>query len=1091
MTSRSENSFNSNFKFLEVDFSLLANIGTSAEFYCFSDPAVSLAKSRLFGEKLTELMFEYHVLMYPEKNDFSNRLRALKYKDILPPTITNLLYTIKDKGNHAVHNNTGTKEEAITILSCTFKVAKWVQGVYGKSKIDLEKISFIEPENHDVRHALQLLSKEFYKLEKEFAELKSKHETAKKQLSDAETKKLKEKAVLIASKIELDESETRIIIDRQLKDAGWEVDTQILNFKKNKTLPEKGKNLAIAEWPVGKLWADYALFCGLEFIGIIEAKKKGKDVISDLSQAQIYSKNAENKHTAILLGKWDDYNVPFMFSANGRPYHPQLEIKSGMWFLDGRKSTNHPKVLRNWFSPNDLKALFEKDIDKANSDLKEEPLDYLTDPNGLALRYYQLDAIEAVENAIANADKFDNRALVAMATGTGKTRTILGLCYRLLKTHRFKRILFLVDRNILGRQASDRFKDVIIEDLQVFSDIYDLKDLEERKPDVDTKIHFATVQGMVQRIFNSDDETPSIGSYDCIIVDEAHRGYILDREIDETLIDYKDQLDFMSKYKMVLDYFDAFRIGLTATPALHTTEIFGNPVYRYTYRDAVLDDYLVDHEPPYTIKTELNQKGIKWVKGERPTVYVRKTQSVEVLDALKDELGFDVEEFNKKVITEPFNKAILGELVNHIDPASQQKTLIYAASDNHADMVVDILIKEFEKGGIELENDAILKITGSVQKPTPQERVDLFRNERNPNIVVTVDLLTTGVDIPEICNLVFIRKVKSRILYEQMLGRATRKADHINKEVFKIFDAVDLYSTLEEFTTMKPVVTSVKTSLEGLVKEALIIKKKDVAKQVIDEIIARLNRRKNRIKDENLESFIKLSGGKTPEQFIKSLRKSSTAKAKSLINNHINLFRFLDKMVQEPELQFISEHPDQVQDVDRGYGEAKKPEDYIESFRKFITDNVNKVPALSVVCTKPKELSRQTLRELKRTLDSAGFTATTLNTAWKEARNEDIAADIISFVRTMALGSSLISHEERIKKAFQKIRGQHKWSVIQLKWLDRFEKQLLKENVLTKEDFNMQPFKADGGFDRINKIFNNELDTVLDMINQNLYQLTA
>ncbi len=1091
MTSRSENSFTSNFKFLEIDFSLLANIGTSAEFYCFSDPAVSLTRSRLFGEKLTELLFEYHTLVYPEKNDFSNRLKILKYKDILPPTVTNLLYTIKDKGNIAVHNNTGTTDEAITILSCTFKVAKWVQGVYGKVKIDLEKLSFNTPVNHDARHALHLLSEDFKKLEREFAELQSKHETTKKQLSDAESKKLKEKAVLLASKIELDESETRIIIDRQLRDAGWVVDTQVLNFKKNKTLPEKGKNMAIAEWPVGKLWADYALFFGLEFIGIIEAKKKAKDVISDVSQAQIYSKNAEDMHTAILLGKWGDYNVPFMFSANGRPYHPQLEIKSGMWFLDGRKTTNHPKVLRNWFSPDDLKLLFEKDTDKANSDLKEEPFDYLTDPNGLALRYYQIEAIEAVENAIANADKFENRSLIAMATGTGKTRTIVGLCYRLIKTHRFKRILFLVDRNILGRQASDRFKDVIIEDLQAFSDIYDLKDLEDRKPDVETKIHFATVQGMVQRIFNSDDETPSIGSYDCIIVDEAHRGYILDREIDEAMIDYKDQSDFMGKYKMVLDYFDAFRIGLTATPALHTTDIFGNPVYRYTYRDAVLDDYLVDHEPPYTIKTERNQKGIRWVKGEKPKVYVRKTQSVEVLDALKDELEFEVEEFNKKVITEPFNKAILGELVNHIDPSSLQKTLIYAASDEHADLVVKILKEEFENAGIVLEDDAITKITGSVQKPSPQERVDMFRNERNPNVVVTVDLLTTGVDIPEICNLVFIRKVKSRILYEQMLGRATRKADHIGKEVFKIFDAVDLYSTLEEFTTMKPVVTSVKTTLEDLVNEASSIKKKEIVKQVVEEIIAKLNRRKNRIKDKNLESFKKLSGGKSPEQFIKSLRKSSANKAKEIITNHMDLFRFLDKMVQEPEIQFISEHEDNVQEVARGYGKAKKPEDYIESFKKFITDNVNKVPALSIVCKKPKELTRQTLKELKMALDNAGFNTTALNTAWKEAKNEDIAADIISFVRTMALGNVLISHEERIKKAFQKIRGQRKWSVVQFKWLDRFEKQLLKENVLTREDFNMQPFKADGGFDRINKIFNNELDTVLEMINQNLYQQTA
>jgi type I restriction enzyme R subunit len=146
----------------------------------------------------------------------------------------------------------------------------------------------------------------------------------------------------------------------------------------------------------------------------------------------------------------------------------QLKLKSGVWFLDGRISTNHPKPLRGFYSPDGLKDLLKKDSTQSNSSLKKEPFDYLTDPNGLNLREYQIKAIKAVENKIEK-EPYDPRALVAMATGTGKTRTIVGLCYRLIKTKKFKRILFLVDRNILGTQANDAFKDIVIEDLHTFS----------------------------------------------------------------------------------------------------------------------------------------------------------------------------------------------------------------------------------------------------------------------------------------------------------------------------------------------------------------------------------------------------------------------------------------------------------------------------------------------------------------------------------------------------------------------------------------------------------------------------------------------
>jgi type I restriction enzyme R subunit len=571
-------------------------------------------------------------------------------------------------------------------------------------------------------------------------------------------------------------------------------------------------------------------------------------------------------------------------------------------------------------------------------------------------------------------------------------------------------------------------------------------------------------------------------------VDEAHRGYNLDRDIDDDLIDFKDERDYQSKYKMVLDYFDAFAVGLTATPAINTVNIFGRPVFRYTYRQAVIDGYLIDHEPPYIIKTDRNQKGIKWVKGEKPKAFDREEQRIFELDALEDELKIEVEHFNKKVITEPFNRTVLSELVKYLDPFSDQKTLIFAATDEHADMVVQILKEEFNKAEMPVDDDLIMKITGNTNmKPSPQERINLYKNEKKPNIAVTVDLLTTGIDVPEICNLVFIRKVKSRILYEQMLGRATRLADNVGKEYFKIFDAVNLYETLEEFSTMQPVVTNVKSTFKSLSDELQLIDKDDIIKKQIDQVISKLNRKKGRINRDQQEQFKSLFNNKTPEEFINELKKQKPQDAKKYLLNVKAGLVFLDNMNSVPTFQLISDHPDKVQDVERGYGNGNKPEDYLDNFKKYITGNINKLDALKVVCTKPTELTRKSLRELVLQLDIAGFNVASLNAAWKDAKNEEIAADIISFIRTMAIGDNLLSHEERIKRAFKKVRGAKQWNAIQKRWLERFERQLLKENILTTEDFEYEPFRSDGGYKVINKYFNNELDKVLELINQNLY----
>ncbi|XXR78704.1 DEAD/DEAH box helicase family protein [Sorangium sp. So ce394] len=182
---------------------------------------------------------------------------------------------------------------------------------------------------------------------------------------------------------------------------------------------------------------------------------------------------------------------------------------------------------------------------------------------------------------------------------------------------------------------------------ETFAQIFDLKELKDQKPDPDTKLHIATVQGMVKRILYPSEagETPPVDQYDCLVVDECHRGYGLDREMSDAELGFRDLDDYISKYRRILDHFDAVKIGLTATPALHTTEIFGEPTFRYSYREAVIDGCLVDHELPVRIVTELAEREIRWAKGEQVSVFDPGTQQLDLIH-LEDEVKIDIDGFN-------------------------------------------------------------------------------------------------------------------------------------------------------------------------------------------------------------------------------------------------------------------------------------------------------------------------------------------------------------------------------------------------------------------------------------------------------------
>lgn len=1079
----------SNFEFLKDNFPVLANFGELAEKYLYSDSNSCLMKLGMIGETIVNLIFTYDRISLPHDNTAVKRIDTLFREGMIPRDLVNILHALRKIRNKAVHENYSSVEEGKVLIQMAHSLSEWFMQTYGDWSYQNQP--FVMPPETSEAFALDKQKEQTE--EEKLLEAASREAAAAPVVAKDERKKQAGRA---AGRRSRSEAETRYLIDEQLRKVGWEADTEKLQYSKG-TRPAKGRNIAIAEWPTDSTvgnrgYADYALFIDDQMVATIEAKAIHKDIPSVIDyQCKDYSRNIRSADAAYQIGIWGNYKVPFTFATNGRPYLEQYETKSGVWFLDLRQPDNAPKALKGWMSPNGMLELLEKDISAKNQALQDMPYDLLCDKDGLNLREYQLKAIQAAEDAIINGQQ---KILLAMATGTGKTRTILGMIYRFLKTGRFRRILFLVDRTALGEQASDVFKEVKLEDLMTLDDIYNIKGLEDKEIDRETRIQVATVQSMVKRIlYNDEDTMPAVTDFDLVIIDEAHRGYILDKEMGEDEILYRDQTDYQSKYRAVIEYFDAVKIALTATPALQTTQIFGQPVYKYTYREAVIEGYLVDHDAPHELTTRLRKEGIHYKEGDTVTVYDPVTGEITNSELLEDELDFDVEQFNRQVITEPFNRAVLEEIARDIDPETpeeQGKALIYAVDDQHADLIVKILKGIYTETGV--DNDAIMKITGSVgggNKKKVQEAIKRFKNERFPSIAVTVDLLTTGIDVPEITTLVFMRRVKSRILFEQMMGRATRLCSEIHKTHFEIYDPVGVYDSLEAVNTMKPVVVNPTTTFTQLLEGLEVLENEKQVLNQINQIVAKLQRKKRNMDSKTMEHFISMTGGQDPTQFIIDIQHCEPEDAKKRLLHYVDMFEMLQQSkANSGRPVVISDHEDKLLEHSRGYGKGSRPEDYLDAFATYVKSNLNEIAALNIVCTRPKELTRESLKTLRLTLDREGFTVQQLNTAISQMTNEEIAADIISLIRRYAIGSALISHEARIRRAVDKLKKAHKFSKQELNWITRMEKYLMEESVLNVSVFDEDGrFKVQGGFVRINKVFGNKLENIVLELNEYLY----
>ncbi|HBC88831.1 MAG TPA: restriction endonuclease subunit R [Lentisphaeria bacterium] len=876
-------------------------------------------------------------------------------------------------------------------------------------------------------------------------------------------------------------------IDAQLKALGWNI-IHSKNVKDTSLLSHH----AVEEYPTDNGPADYALFVNGVLLGILEAKKVGVNPQNVLEQAKRYASGCK-----ATIGSWNSFKVPFLYSSNG----------TQIWFADVREDTYYARELLHFHTCGALKEMFEKDYKACKKWLGSTPNEIEM------LRPYQKDAISAVEKGLIENKRL---MMLAMATGTGKTFTTVSMVYRLIKSGYARRILFLVDRRALAAQASQAFASFITpsrnkfnQEYEVFSQRFQKEDFEEgEKFDIQvmpneyltapnaahTFVYVSTIQRMAINLFGREGsfaQDPSdpdfdeeanrldipIHAFDIIIADECHRGYTS-----------KD----MNIWRAVLNHFDAIKVGLTATPASHTVAYFGYPIYRYAYDQAVLEGFLADYQA-VKIKSDVRIKGIFLKEGEMVGLKNPETGK-ELIDELEDEREFDSEDVERKITSPDSNRKIIEEIAKYAHAHEKEtgrfpKILIFAVNDishiSHADQIVKIAREVFNEG-----DEFVQKITGSPSVDRPLEKIRRFRNRPLPSVVVTVDMLSTGVDIPALEFIVFLRPVKSRILWTQMLGRGTRKCSDIGKKYFTIFDCFD-GTLIEYFKDSTDFVIALDESGETI-----------TIGQIIDNIwnnverdynIRRLIKRLRRVADKMSAKARKDFSAFIPDgdmgKFADNLRdnlKSNFSETMKLLRN--KEFQDLLENYERAKNPFYVAYDtkDEVSSemVFRIGNKQFKPVDYLTAFSEFIHANKEKIDALSILFKNPRKWNTKALREIREVLDKNSFHEDNIRSAHTLSGHKAMA-DIISLVKNADnTKNPLFTAEERVDKTLSEIFSTHSFNTEQKKWFGYIRAHLVANLAIEKDNFDFVPvLERHGGIARARKIFGPELDSIIEEIN--------
>jgi type I restriction enzyme R subunit len=726
------------------------------------------------------------------------------------------------------------------------------------------------------------------------------------------------------------------------------------------------------------------------------------------------------------------------------------------------------------------------------------------------MRPYQKKAVEAIENIIIEGKR---KMLVAMATGTGKTFMAVNSVYRLLKSGVAKRVLFLVDRKSLAAQTAVSYSaystpagNKFNQEYELFSQKFRKDDFEEgdkfdinelppeylKKPDATkTFVYVCTIQRMAINLLGrnavfTDENTDAdieegdkidipIHAFDIIIADECHRGYTSQ----DTNV-----------WRTVLEYFDAIKIGLTATPALHTVAYFGNPISRYPIEEAILDGYLVDYNA-VKINSGIRMNGVFLKEGEQVERVDTQTGQLQI-ENLEDERTYNATDVERKITVPDSNKKVIGEIAKYaLDFEKERghfpKTLVFAVNDvshsSHADQLVSVCKEIFNRG-----DDFVAKITGNANVDRPLQKIKMFRNRPEPKIVVTVDMLSTGVDIPALEFIVFLRPVKSRILWEQMLGRGTRRCEEINKDSFTVFDCFDgtlieYFKDVSNFKFDPPGTPTV--PIEEIIRRINNNEDRDYHVNVLVKRFRRIEKTMSSDARIDFAAYIPEGDIGTFATNLPALIKRDFGGTMKILNNK-DFQRLLVTYKKTPVSFYIAHEQE-----DTVYSEPVfsvgdrylKPAEYLTAFAEFVKWHKTDIEAMKVVLDKPKGWNTQVLRDLRKLLLQNHFQEADLRKAHNLVYHKSLV-DIISMIKHADKKEPLLNANERIDKAIDKVFGNKILDSAQQEWIGHIKEHLVTNLTLEEEDFNIMPvFENHGGLGRFKKVFKDDHRILITEIN--------
>ncbi|MBY0405891.1 MAG: DEAD/DEAH box helicase family protein [Cyanobacteria bacterium] len=733
-----------NFDFLKDRWPDLASLASFAESYAYTDPASSLVKLRIFAEKMVDILYYELGLIKPNGLlSFRELLHNPEFGKAVPNPIINFLDLIRKEGNKGAHEDRVhfKPDEVIRVLSNVHKISAWFVTTLTNTKIEIHP--FLPPEKppsiSELKKKQEELEEKLEKLQKNQDE--KRFENPHQLLSETQKEDFQLKARKMADSMGLTEAQTRkLLIDSLLLDAGWELLKNPEAYN-----PHKSKPQALPEYPIkhqptasGTGYADYVLMgSNGKPIAVIEAKNTSRSAEDGQAQAKLYADGIE-KETG---------QRPFIFFTNGHD----------IFFQDVVNGYPHRRVW-GFYDQEKLEYLLFQGHNRKT--LKDVEIN--TQISG---RDYQLECIRRVYESF---DLKHRKGLIVMATGTGKTRVAVSLIDGLMRAKWTKRILFLVDRKELRKQAIDAFKEHMPDETPVVI-------TSGNKFEQNNRLYFATYQTMIEayQAFN-------IGFFDLIIADESHRSI------------YKT-------YRELFLYFDALQIGLTATPVgfinRNTFNFFGltttDPTYHYSYEEAV------NHNPPYLVRYVVDEQSTGFLRrGMKEKDFTQEQrEQLEEQGEDPDTYDFEPSDMDKLIMNRDTNRQILKNLMEKgfKDETGTKpgKTIIFARNHKHALLLAEIFNELYPQ----FEGKIAQVIDSHIERS--EELIEGFKGKKKEfkdlDIAISVDMLDTGIDVPEIVNLVFAKPIYSKVKFLQMIGRGTRLCPKCkdlctHKSQFMIFD---------------------------------------------------------------------------------------------------------------------------------------------------------------------------------------------------------------------------------------------------------------------------------------------------------------